>query len=84
VILSFITLNWAAKKVVFVGWRLLFLMTFFSSLDRRKEAKEDQGVRDASQFGRVPLSLSFTQQTPQRLNSSTTQQLSKPLNATRG
>ena len=24
-------------------------MTFFSSLDRRKEAKEDQGVRDASQ-----------------------------------
>ena len=25
------------------------LMIFFSSLDRRKEAKEDQGVRDASQ-----------------------------------
>ena len=24
-------------------------MTFFSSLDRRKEAKEDQGVRDAGQ-----------------------------------
>ena len=34
---------------------LLFflLMAFFSSLDGRKEAKEDQGVRDASQFGRV-------------------------------
>ena len=27
---------------------------FFSSLDGRKEAKEDQGVRDAGQFGRVP------------------------------
>ena len=26
-------------------------MTFFSSLDRRKEAKEDQGVKDASQIG---------------------------------
>ena len=25
-------------------------MIFFSSLDRRKEAKEDQGVRDASQI----------------------------------
>ena len=25
-------------------------MTFFSSLDRRKEAKEDQGVRDAGQI----------------------------------
>ena len=25
------------------------LAIFFSSLDRRKEAKEDQGVRDASQ-----------------------------------
>jgi len=29
-------------------------MIFFSSLDRRKEAKEDQGVRDAGQFGGVP------------------------------
>ena len=26
-------------------------MIFFSSLDRRKEAKEDQGVRDASHIG---------------------------------
>ena len=26
------------------------LMIFFSSLDRRKEAKEDQGIRDAGQF----------------------------------
>jgi len=40
-------------------------MSFFSSLDGRKEAKEDQGVRDAGQIGRVPLGLSFTQQTPQ-------------------
>jgi hypothetical protein len=24
-------------------------MIFFSSLDRRKEAKEDQGIRDADQ-----------------------------------
>jgi len=28
-------------------------MAFFSSIKGRKEAKEDQGVRDASQFGRV-------------------------------
>ena len=28
-------------------------MIFFSSLDRRKELKEDQGVRDAGQFGLV-------------------------------
>jgi len=28
-------------------------LIFFSSLDRRKEAKEDQGVRDAGQFGLV-------------------------------
>ena len=30
------------------------LIAFFSSLDRRKEAKEDQGVRDACQVGLVP------------------------------
>ena len=29
-------------------------MIFFSCLDARKEAKENQGVRDASQFGGVP------------------------------
>ena len=28
-------------------------MVFFSSLDRRKESKEDQGVRDAGQFGPI-------------------------------
>ena len=28
-------------------------MIFFSCLDARKEPKEDQGVRDASQFGLV-------------------------------
>ena len=33
------------------------LMFFFSCLDTRKEAKEDQGVRDAGQVGRVPVKL---------------------------
>ena len=28
-------------------------MVFFSCLDARKESKEDQGVRDAGQFGLV-------------------------------
>ena len=35
----------------------LALMFFFSSLDRRKEAKEDQGVRAAGQVGLVPGKL---------------------------
>jgi len=30
-------------------------MIFFSSLDRRKEAKEDQGIRDASQISSIRL-----------------------------
>ena len=33
------------------------LMFFFSCLDTRKEAKEDQGVRDAGQLGRVLVKL---------------------------
>ena len=34
------------------GWRLVFLSPFLS-LMKEKEAKENQGVRDASQIGRV-------------------------------
>ena len=35
------------------GWRLVFLSPFLS-LMKEKEAKENQGVRDAGQIGRVP------------------------------
>ena len=35
------------------GWRLVFLSPFLS-LMKEKEAKENQGVRDASQIYRVP------------------------------
>ena len=35
------------------GWRLVFLSPFLS-LMKEKEAKENQGVRDASQIWRVP------------------------------
>ena len=35
------------------GWRLVFLSPFLS-LMKEKEAKENQGVRDASQICRVP------------------------------
>ena len=33
----------------FEAWRVLPLLLFFSCLDARKEAKENQGIRDASQ-----------------------------------
>jgi len=33
----------------------MHLMTFFSCLDARKEAKEDQGIRDASQVSSIQL-----------------------------
>ena len=36
------------------GWRLVFLSPFLS-LMKEKEAKENQGVRDASQIYRVPV-----------------------------
>ncbi|ETK07726.1 hypothetical protein T231_15615 [Tannerella sp. oral taxon BU063 isolate Cell 6/7/9] len=39
------------------------LMIFFSSLDRRKEAKEDQGVRDAGQFWGLSVILEVPGQT---------------------
>jgi hypothetical protein len=34
---------------VWQGFFVWCLIVFFSSLDRRKEAKEDQGIRDAGQ-----------------------------------
>ena len=35
------------------GRFFLTLIIFFSSLDGRKEAKEDQGLTEAEEFGRV-------------------------------
>ena len=39
------------KKGVF----FLAFMFFFSCLDTRKEAKEDQGLTEAGEFGRVQV-----------------------------
>ena len=33
------------------------LIIFFSSLDGRKEAKEDQGLTEAEEFGRVQVGV---------------------------
>ena len=39
------------------GVFFLALMIFFSSLDGRKEAKEDQGLTEAGEFGRVRVGI---------------------------
>ena len=39
------------------GCFFLVLMIFFSSLDGRKEAKEDQGLTEAGEFGRVRVGV---------------------------
>ena len=41
------------KKEVF----FLAFMFFFSCLDTRKEAKEDQGLTEAGEFGRVQVGV---------------------------
>ena len=39
------------------GHFFLVFMFFFSSLDGRKEAKEDQGLTEAEEFGRVQVGM---------------------------
>ena len=42
---------------VIKGVFFLVLMIFFSSLDGRKEAKEDQGLTEAGELGRVQVGV---------------------------